>query len=252
MPGPIAGLVWLLVCLLPFILIQRWLHREIQAVFLILTRRPVVALGLFSLFFFPGVLLHESSHFFTALLLRVRTGRVSLLPQLLPGGKLRLGYVEVSAADPLRDALIGAAPLVTGGAAIALLATFPLGMSPLAGLASQGQWTELSQALLQLPARQDFFLWFYLAFTISSTMMPSPSDRSAWLPVLLVAAGLLGAALLAGAGPWMLANIAPWVDRALQAVALVFGISLGLHLLLGIPVGLLRLLLTRLTGMEVE
>ena len=73
--GQIDGLVWLVVCLAPFLLVQRWLHRDIQAVFLLLTRRPELTIGLFSLLFFPGVLLHETSHFLMAVLLRVRTGR---------------------------------------------------------------------------------------------------------------------------------------------------------------------------------
>jgi hypothetical protein len=248
MPANLAGLAWLLVCVIPFILIQRWLHREIQAVFFIITRHEVLALGLFSLLFFPGVLLHEASHFLTAVLLRVPTGRFSLLPKMLPDGHLRLGYVEVSATDPVRDALIGTAPLITGGLVIAYLGASPLGIGPLAGLAAQGQWDAFGQGLLQLPARQDFYLWFYLAFAISSTMLPSASDRRAWLPMLIGAVILLAIALLVGAGPWMLDNMAPWLDRTLQAVALVFGISLALHVLLGIPVGLLRVLLARIAG----
>ena len=44
----------------PLLFAQRWLHREIQWVFLLLTRSQAVALGLFSLLFFPGVLLHEA------------------------------------------------------------------------------------------------------------------------------------------------------------------------------------------------
>jgi len=30
-----------------------------------------------------------------------------------------------------------------------------------------------------LPSVKDFYLWFYLAFAVSSTMMPSQSDRHA-------------------------------------------------------------------------
>ena len=57
------GLGWLLLMLGPLLFAQRWLHREIQILFLLLTRKPVIALGLFSLLFFPGVLLHELSHY---------------------------------------------------------------------------------------------------------------------------------------------------------------------------------------------
>src|SRR5512145_1583640 len=98
----------------PLLFAQRWLHRETQLVFLLLTRSARLALGLFSLLFFPGVLLHELSHYLMARLLGVRTGRFSLLPELMPDGKLRLGFVETAETDIVRDALIGAAPLISG------------------------------------------------------------------------------------------------------------------------------------------
>ncbi len=78
------GLWWLLLLIGPQLVLQRWLHREIQAVFLLLTRRAELALVLFSLLFFPGVLLHEASHYLTAFLLGVRVGGISLIPQVLP------------------------------------------------------------------------------------------------------------------------------------------------------------------------
>src|SRR5512143_2626739 len=105
----------------PLLFAQRWLHREVQWVFLLITRSPSVSVGLFSLLFFPGVLLHELSHFLMARLLGVRAGRFSLLPSVVEGGKLRLGFVETAETDWVRDALIGAAPLITGGAAVAYL-----------------------------------------------------------------------------------------------------------------------------------
>ena len=69
----LTGLGWLAASLLLFLVAQRWLHREIHAVFLLITRRPGLSVGLFSLVFFPGVLLHETSHFLTARILGVRT-----------------------------------------------------------------------------------------------------------------------------------------------------------------------------------
>lgn len=232
----------------PLLLSQRWLHREIQLVLYLLTRRQATTLVLFSLLFFPGVLLHESSHYLVARLLGVRTGGFSLLPSLMPDGKLRLGYVETTPADPLREALIGAAPLITGGIVVAYLGISRLGIVPLAGLIAQGDWSGFWQGFFTLPQRTDFWLWFYLAFTVSSTMLPSASDRRAWLPVALVLLALLGLALFAGAGPWMLANLTPWLNRALRSMATVFGVSLALHLVILLPFRLLRELILSVTG----
>ncbi|HWQ84712.1 MAG TPA: hypothetical protein VN363_09105, partial [Anaerolineales bacterium] len=77
------------------------------------------------------------------------------------------------------------------------------------------------------------------------------SDRRAWLPLGLVAALLLGISLLAGAGPWLLTNAAPYVNRALEAVALVLAISLGLHLVLLPPFWVARQGISRVSGLEV-
>ncbi len=246
------GLVWLLALVGPMIFIQRRLHFEIQAFLLLLTRREEIALGIFSFLFFPGVFLHETSHFLMARLLGVRTGRFSLIPQVLPAGRLQLGFVETAPADPLRDALIGAAPLLSGGVVIAALGLYRLGLLPLAAYFNAQDWPGLLGALGSLPRLPDFWLWFYLTFAISSTMLPSPSDRRAWMPVVLVAVVLGGLALLAGAGPWMMENLAPWLNRGLRVLAAVFGISLGIHLVLWPPLRLLRALLSRATGLRVQ
>ena len=247
----IVSLGWLLLMLGPLLFSQRWLHREIQMVFLLVTRSATFALGLFSLLFFPGVLLHEFSHFIMAQVLMVRTGKFSLIPQLLPGGQLRLGYVETVPTDWVRDALIGAAPLLSGGAVIAYLGSHPLGLTPLALLMEQGQWGAFWQALSGLPQQADFWLWFYLAFAISSTMLPSASDRHAWLPLAVIFVLLFGIALLAGAGPWMIEHLAPPFNRMIQLVTTIFGISLALHLILLMPVLLLRLMIERVTGLRI-
>ena len=247
----LGGLGWLLLMLGPLLFAQRWLHQEIQYIFLLLTRRQTLSLGLFSLLFFPGVLLHELSHYVMAFLLRVRTGRFSLLPSLTPDSKLRLGYVETVPTDIFREALIGAAPLITGGLVVGYLGINRLGLGPVAAALGQADWSGFSQALLALPEQQDFWLWFYLAFAISSTMLPSASDRRAWLPIGLVALGLVLLALLTGEGPWMLANVAPWLDRGLRALATVFGVSLALHLVLLVPLRLLRELLSAVTGLRI-
>jgi hypothetical protein len=235
----------------PLLLFQRWLHREIQLVLYIITRRHAASLVIFSLLFFPGVLLHETSHYLMARLLGVRTGGFSLIPALMPDGKLRLGYVETTATDVFRDSLIGTAPLITGGVMVAYLGLGPLGLVPLSTFITAGDWPGFWRGFLALPQQTDFWLWFYLAFTVSSTMLPSASDRRAWLPVALLFMGLAAFALLVGAGPWMLENLAPWLNSALQAMATIFGVSLALHIAMLLPFRLLRELILAITRQRV-
>lgn len=241
----------LLLALLPLLLLQRALHRQVQAIFLLLTRRPELALVLFSLLFFPGVLLHEASHYLAALLLGVRTGRFSVLPRPLPDGRLQLGAVETASADPLRETLIGAAPLLAGGAFVAFAGVDRLELPVLwaQGQAGAGDFFTLLDLLVNRP---DFWLWFYLLFTVSSTMLPSASDRKAWLPLGLFAGLLLAISLLAGAGPWLTAHLAPPLARLFSTAALIFFISDFVHLALFLPAFALHALLSRLTGLQVH
>ena len=244
------GLIALLVLIGPVLFAQRVLHGELQAVLLILTRSESATISIFSLLFIPGVLLHELSHFSMAKLLRVRTARFSLLPEVLPGGKLQLGFVETERTDLVRDALIGVAPLLTGGLVLAYLGLNRLGLGSLGLAFAARDWPAFREALRQLPEQADFWIWFYLAFSVATTMLPSDSDRGAWLPLLLWAALVAGAAVLAGAGPWMVENLAPALNNGLRAAALVFGISLGLHLLMWVPFRLLRAFAQSVTGVR--
>lgn len=238
--------------LVPFIFLQRGLHREIQAVLLILTRRANITMILFSLLFFPGVFLHELSHFLMSKILFVPTGKVSLIPESMPDGRLRLGYVEVSKADILRDSLIGMAPLIAGGLFISYAAVYKLNLLPLWDALRQADFTIFWSGLASLPSQPDFLLWFYLTFTVSSTMLPSESDRQAWLPLAGVILLLVTIAIFSGAGVWMLENIAPLLNIFLLSVASIFGLSAGVHLFLLLPFALMHKGLTKLTGLDIN
>ncbi len=245
------GLAWFIITLLPLVFLQRLLHREIQAVFLIISRSPEFTIALFSLIFLPGVLLHEFSHYLMAVILGVPAARFSLIPQMLPDGRLQLGYVETVKTDIIRDSLIGAAPLIAGGLFVAYLSVTRLELLPLWAVLRNGQWNLFFLGISLLPQIKDFPLWFYLVFTISSTMLPSRSDRHAWLPLGVTVLVLLALAFLTGAGPWMLANVAPMLNTFLRSSAIIFGLSTVLHALLILPIAVVHLLLARLTGVDV-
>jgi hypothetical protein len=246
------GIGWLLLLLGPLLFLQRWLHHEIQAMLLIITRRASVTIAIFSILFLPGVMLHEASHYLAARLLRVKTGRVSLIPKPLKSGKLRLGFVETAPTDVLRDALIGAAPLLTGGLVVAYIGMVRMGLVPLGNDLLKGEFGLFWQGFGHLPLLPDFWLWFYLAFVVSSTMLPSPSDRRAWLPILVVAGGLVLMALVAGAGSWLASNLAPAFNQVMRSVAAMFAISVAVHLVIWLPLWLVRLLVSRMTGLNVS
>ena len=248
----LAGFIWFVLMLVPLIYLQRLLHREIQAVFLILTRDAALTMGIFSLIFLPGVFLHELSHFLMAKILRVPTGRFSIFPRALPDGRLQLGYVETARADIVRDSLIGAAPLIAGTVLVAYVAVYRLDMRILWDTFRNGQFSLFWLGISALPRVSDFYLWFYLTFAVSSTMTPSESDRHAWLDLVIALGILFSVTLLFGAGPWMLTNVAPLVSDFLSSVAVIFGLSAAVHAILLLPIALIHKLLARVTGVDVR
>lgn len=248
----LSGMFWFVAMLVPLIFLQRLLHREIQSVFLILTRDARITMGIFSLIFLPGVFLHEASHFVMAKILRVPTGRFSIFPQSLPDGRLQLGYVETGRADMIRDSLIGAAPLIIGTLFLAFVAIDRLQMRVLWDVFRNGQMHLFWLGMRTLPSVGDFYLWFYLVFAASSTMMPSESDRHAWRELAISVAVLFAITVLLGAGPWMLSNVAPYLSSFLGFVAVIFGLSNVVHVLLILPIALLHKLLARVTGVDVQ
>ncbi len=243
--------LYLLLLLIPMIYLQRFLQREIQAIFLLITRQPDTSMALFSLLFLPGVLLHEASHFIMAKILGVRTGRFSIIPRKIEGGRIRLGFVETAQTDNLRDGLIGAAPLITGGLFVAFAGVYRLGLDTIWITMIQGQLSGISQAIKSVVVTPDFWIWFYLVFTVSSTMMPSASDRRAWMPLIFTILGLVLLILLIGIGPWLLTNLGKAILTAMNAIALVFGITVLIHIILLPPTWLVRKIVSRVVGLQV-
>ena len=245
------GLWWLLLALTMLLLCERVLHRQIQTLFLILTRREKISLVIFSVLFFPGVFLHETSHYLIARLLWVRTGRFSLIPKPTSGGRLQLGYVETESTGFFRDALIGLAPLILGGAFVAYAGLKRLHVLDLWEHLSSADWSVIRQALTDFYFQPDFWLWFYLIFAVSSTMLPSASDRKAWFPVLGIMGGLVGVSVLIGAGPWLKVNLLPSLNDLFRGLSLILAISLAVHVVVLLPIWVLTALISRLTGLKV-
>ncbi|MDX1523056.1 MAG: hypothetical protein R3264_15630, partial [Anaerolineae bacterium] len=86
--------IWVAIALPLLLLLQRWIQTHLSGLALLLVGRPERAIIIYAILLFPGVLLHEISHWLAAKLLGVHTGSFSILPRLQRDGTVQLGYVE--------------------------------------------------------------------------------------------------------------------------------------------------------------
>jgi len=247
-----ASWLWLLAVFAPLVVLERYIHQHLQGLWLLVFRNPDIAAILYSILMLPGVLVHEFSHYLMATLLLARTGRFSVIPERQPDGTLRLGFVETEKTDVFREALIGAAPLLAGSGVILAISYFLLDIGPVAEALAIGDVALAVQNLGAVLAAPDAWLWVYLLFTVSNSMLPSASDRRAWLPVLTLIALVTAVLLYAGLGQ-MLANfIAGPLEASIRLLATAFTITVALNSCIAPLLYLLEQALMRLTGLKVE
>lgn len=245
--------LWLALTLPFLLLLQRWIHRHLRGLTYLLTGRMNWAVLLYALVLFPGVLLHELSHWITARLLGVRTAGVSLLPQMQKDGALRLGYVEYyrsRSLGPIRESLIGAAPLVTGLSIVLLIGHHIFDVSSFTTAIRAGNLDQLSGALVSLFEAPDFLVWLYLIFAVSNAMMPSPSDRRAWPPVLILLAVAAVILYVLDRQQVIIAGIVGPMTAVFGYLALALSLAIGVDLAFMLIIYILEGLISRLRGVE--
>lgn len=121
----------------------------------------VVPYQLLAVIFFPGVVIHELSHFLAAGVLFVPVSDMEFMPKKQEG-RLKLGSVSIGKTDPFRRAVIGVAPVIAG-------------LAFLFGMASVISQNSLMVQIVLL----------YFVFAIANTMFSSPKDMEGFLEVVL-------------------------------------------------------------------
>lgn len=254
MSSTVLTLTWVLLALAALVLLQRWIHTHLHGVSLLMTGKPELALVVYTIVLFPGVLLHEASHWLTATLLGVRTGSMSLMPRRQPDGSLQLGYVEYyksAKVGPTRESLIGAAPLLAGTAVILLIATRALNMPDLTAAARSGDLDLLLTAVTAIFDSPFVIFWIYLIFAISNAMLPSKSDRRAWPAFLLILLAVAAVVTLIGVQDRLAARLAGPAMTVFSYLGSAFTIAVLIDILFIAGIALLERLLSRLRGVDV-
>lgn len=254
MNNALMPFVWVILSFTVLVLLQRWIHTHLHGLSLLLTGRPERAVILYAIILLPGVLLHELSHWITANLLGVRTGSLSLLPRRRADGSIQLGYVEYykgRTLGPVRESLIGGAPLIVGTAVILLIGLRVFSVTDLIAAVQMGDIDILSFTLGDLFRTDYILLWIYLLFAISNGMLPSASDRRAWPAFLLLMAALAVVLSLLGVQDVVLAGLVEPAALVFGYLAITFSIAIGINLIFMLLLSLLESTVSRIKGVNV-
>jgi len=243
--------LWLAVTLALLLLTERWIHRHLQGFMLLLAGDLDVATVLYALLLLPGIILHELSHAVSAILLGVRVGRISIRPKRA-GQRVQLGFVPVEKTDVVRASLIGLAPLLVGSGVILLIGYLVFGLGAVGMAFSAGGWPSLVGGVGRMLDAPDAWLWAYVIFAVSNTMLPSRADRQAWTPVILFLL-LVGALVwMAGLGPAIVEMMGAPIATSLQWLTAMYAFTIMVDVPFVLLIALGEKLLGRVKGVRVE
>jgi hypothetical protein len=227
------------------------LNRHLAGVVILLGADQQVAILAQFVVFLPGIVLHELSHWLTAKVVGVRTGRMTVRPKPQSRGRVQMGSVQVQQSDPVRSSLIGLAPFLVASAVVVVVGRFALGTDLLRESVAAGRWSEVPGLFLAGIGKADALFWVYLIFAVSNAMFPSESDRSAWRPVVIFLA--LGAIVFYVAGMGKVAGaLVGFVTWVMNSLTYAMAITLCVDLLFALLLALLELMASRITQRRVR
>lgn len=178
---------------------------------------------LWSLIFLPGTIIHELSHFFVAILVGARTGKIEIFPEFLDiddqDGGVALGSVQTQKLNILQGVLVGLAPFLVGLGLLVWLGSLILESYYL---------SNFSILLLQS----------YLFFTISNSFFPSRSDLVHVIPAAITVTIITALAWLVGVQFSL--NISSSVANVAQTIFITTIASATLNFLITLVLYFLR------------
>jgi hypothetical protein len=112
-----------------------------------------------------------------------------------------------------------------------------------------GNLENLPAAIGQLTSTPDFWLWVYIAFTVSNTMMPNFRDLQGWRVILPAVGIALAALFLLGVGDEVLTQALNGpIGTGLSILAGTFAVIIAVDLLMIAILGSIESLVERVTG----
>ncbi|MBI4066194.1 hypothetical protein HY411_00605 [Candidatus Gottesmanbacteria bacterium] len=226
-------LLALLIELLFLYLLSRRLIQAIYRMVFTIARSRTVSLSLVTILFFPGTVVHELAHLFVAEVLRVRTGKLTLVPDVpgeasaksgsLEGTEIKAGGVMIAQTDPLRRTLIGLAPVYVGVAVLTALSYF---------FQQFNNVTIITIGIL------------YIMFAVSNSMFASREDMKGVIPFTITVGLFAAAGYIAGFRVGLTGELLTRITLIIQTLVRNLGMVIGVNLVVLATTSIFLTLLT--------
>lgn len=183
-------------------------------------------------------------------LLNIRAERTFEWPQQQDIGALRLNFIRIQPkAQTFAVAIINTVPVIVGLLLVSWIANSNLALPAFLATLGTGVLADIGPAFIRLTTAADFWLWFYLAFTISNTMLPDVERLRGWRIVLPIAGVVALILVIAGAGNEFITNVMNGpVANSLNALSGVLGAIIVLNVMGVAILGTIEALVERVTG----
>jgi hypothetical protein len=225
-------------------LLSRALIQSMYTLIFLVTRSRAIAISLVTVILFPGTVIHELSHLFTAEVLGVHTGKLELAPDSIRGEEITTGSVMIAKTGPLRRALIGVAPTVIGVAALSAVSYF------------LPNWTK--EAIVNINIQQYISLpiilllsGLYVLFAISNTMFSSAVDLAGFAGVAIVIILVIGALYLSGFRIVLTGTVLTVTTTVFSSLVKHLGIVIGVNIILLIIGEITQIIVSSITHRSV-
>lgn len=230
--------------------LEHWLHQHIFKVGWLLTKNFQTTTIIYYGFFLPGVIIHELSVWLVAGILNVPAERAIRMPQKQEIAELDLNFLKLPRNAPsFKLAIITAAPLIAGLFFVWVIANGILDITAFLQTLETEGLESVGTAVGRLAAAPDFWLWIYLAFVISNTMVPDLKNLRGARVLITAVVITLVVLFVIGVGDEVVARVfAGPVADALYLLAGILGIIIALNILSITLLGTIESLIERVTG----
>jgi hypothetical protein len=230
--------------------LERWLHQHIFKVGWLVTKSFQTTTILYYTFFLPGVFLHEITYWFAAGIFNVHAKSSIQWPEAQEIAELKLSFVELAKnVSPFRLGLITLAPMIAGLAFVWFIAANVLDFSGFFTRVGTGNLADISEAIRRLTTAPDFWLWIYILFTVSNTMIARINDLRGLRVILIAIGAAIAGLVLVGVGDEVVLEfLTGSAADALYMLAGTLGIIIFIDLIFVAILGTIEAIIERITG----